>query len=157
MVACAILGDSLAAGVAAFRPDCLDDTRVGISTSAYLRAHTTRVDAETVLISLGVNDNEADPGTADRLAGLRMRITASRVFWILPARPDTTRQIVRDVAHAFGDRLIETRGFTGSDGLHLAPHAYRTIATVFDLPPTDRCCRSQSVPPDGGNGRRDQQ
>jgi hypothetical protein len=84
MIPCAILGDSLAAGVAAFRPACLDDTKVGISTSAYLRAHTTRVDSETVLISLGVNDNEADPGTADRLAGLRMRIAASLVFWIGP-------------------------------------------------------------------------
>ncbi|HKM62238.1 MAG TPA: hypothetical protein VJY39_07085, partial [Acidisphaera sp.] len=70
MVTCAILGDSLADGVAAFRPDCLADTKVGISTSAYLRAHTTAVDAGTVLISLGVNDGETDPGTADRLAGL---------------------------------------------------------------------------------------
>jgi hypothetical protein len=157
MVPCAILGDSLAAGVAAFRPGCLDDTTVGISTSAYLRAHTTRVDAETVLISLGANDNEADPGTADRLAGLRMRITAALVFWILPARPHTTRQTIRDVAHAFGDRLIETRGYTSSDGLHLAPHSDRTIAAVFDPPPTDPCCRSQSVPPDRGNGRREQQ
>jgi hypothetical protein len=34
MVACAILGDSLAEGVAACRPDCLADTKVGISTSA---------------------------------------------------------------------------------------------------------------------------
>ena len=146
----------MAAGVAAFRPDCLDDTKVGISTSAYLRAHTTTVDAETVLISLGVNDGEADLGTADRLAGLRMRITASRVFWILPARPETIRQIVRDIAQAFGDRLIETRGYTGSDGLHLAPHTYRTIATLFDLPPTDLCCRSQAAPAERGNDRREQ-
>ena len=153
MIACAILGDSLAAGVAAFRPDCLDDTKVGISTSAYLRAHTTTVAAETVLISLGVNDDEADLSTANRLADLRTRITASRVFWILPARPDNTRQILRDVAHAFGDRLIETRGFTGSDGLHLASRTYRTIATVFDLPSADACCRSQRAPANGSNGR----
>jgi len=156
MVACAILGDSLAEGVAAFRPDCLADTKVGISTSAYLRAHTTAVDAGTVLISLGVNDGETDPGTADRLAGLRMRITARRVFWILPARPETTRHIIRDIAHAFGDRLIETRGYTGSDGLHLSPQTYRTISTVFDLSLTTPCCRSQAAPADGGNGRRGQ-
>ena len=156
MVACAILGDSLAAGIAVFRPECLADTKVGISTSAYLRAHTTAVDAETVLISLGANDDATALGTADRLAGLRMHVTASRVFWILPARPETTRQIIRDIAQAFGDRLIETRGYTGSDGLHLSPHTYRSIATVFDLPPTDPCCRSQSAPADGGNGRREQ-
>jgi hypothetical protein len=64
-----------------------------------------------VLISLGVNDGAADPGTADRLAGLRLRVTAKRVFWILPARPEATRTTIRDIAQAFGDRLIETRGF----------------------------------------------
>ena len=101
MVACAILGGSLAVGVAAFRPDCLDDTKVGISTAAYLRAHTTRVDAETVLISLGVNDGATDPGTADRLTGLRLRIAARRVFWILRVRPETARQIIRYIARAF--------------------------------------------------------
>ena len=156
MVTCAILGDSLAAGVAAFRPDCLADTKVGISTSAYLRAHTTAVDAVTVLISLGVNDAEADLATADRLAGLRMQITATRVFWIMPARPETARQIIRDVAHAFGDSLIEMRGCTGSDRLHLPAQAYRTIASVFDWSRTDPCCRSQATPADRGNGRREQ-
>jgi hypothetical protein len=156
VAACAILGDSLAAGVAAFRPECLADTVVGISTAAYLRAHTTAVDADTVLISLGVNDDETDAGTANRLAGLRMRITARRVFWMLPARPETSRRIIRDIAHAFGDRLIETRGYTGRDGLHLAPEIYRTIASVFDLSRTDPCCRSQAAPADGGNGRREQ-
>jgi lysophospholipase L1-like esterase len=137
MLACVILGDSLAAGVAAFRPDCNADTEVGISSRTYLRAHTTSVDAETVLISLGVNDGDADAGTADRLAGLRTQITAARVYWILPARPEATRRVIRDIAHAFGDRLIETRGYTGSDGLHLPPQTYRTIASVFDLSRTD--------------------
>ena len=85
-----------------------------------------------------------------------MRITATHVFWILPARPEITRGIIRDVARAFGDRLIETRGFTGRDGLHLAPQTYRTIASVFDLARTDPCCHSQTVPADAGNGRREQ-
>jgi hypothetical protein len=60
-VPCVILGDSLAAGVAAYRPDCLSDTKIGISTAAYLRAHTISVSAETVVISLGVNDGDDDP------------------------------------------------------------------------------------------------
>ena len=118
----------------------------------YLHTHTTRIDADTVLISLGVNDGAADPGTA----GLRLRVTAKRVFWILPARPEATRTTIRDIAQAFGDRLIETRGYTGQDGLHLDPQTYRTIATVFDLSRADPCCRSQANPADGGNGRREQ-
>lgn len=147
-VPCAILGDSLAAGVAAFRPDCLADTKVGISTSAYLRAHTTSVEAETVLISLGVNDGDSDADTVDRLAGLRLQIKATRVFWILPARSETARRIVRDIAQAFGDRLIETRGYTGSDGLHLSPQTYRAIASVFDLFGERR---SQTAPAERGH------
>ena len=145
---CAILGDSLAAGVAAFRPDCLSDTKVGISTAAYLRAHTIAVEADTTLISLGANDSTDDPGTADRLAGLRLQIKAPRVYWILPARPEATRRIIRDIAQAFGDRLIETRGYTASDGLHLAPQTYRAIASVFDLF-SER--RSQDAPAERGH------
>ena len=34
MILCAILGDSLAAGVAEHRRDCLTDTKVGISSAA---------------------------------------------------------------------------------------------------------------------------
>ena len=67
MVPCAILGDSLAAGVALFRPDCLTETKAGISSAAYLRAHTTAIDAVTVLISLGVNDGDSDPATVNHL------------------------------------------------------------------------------------------
>ena len=67
VASCAILGDSLAAGVAAVRPDRLADTKIGILSSAYLRAHTAAVDAETVLISLGVDDGDAGPDTDDRL------------------------------------------------------------------------------------------
>jgi lysophospholipase L1-like esterase len=149
-ITCAILGDSLAAGVAAFQPDCLSDTKIGISSAAYLRAHTISISAETVLISLGVNDSGADTGTTDRLAGLRLRIKVTRVFWILPARPETTRRIIRDIAQAFGDRLIETRGYTGSDGLHLSPSTYRAIASVFDL---FGARRSQAAPANRGNDK----
>ena len=133
MVPCAILGDSLAAGVALFRPDCLTETKAGISSAAYLRAHTTAIDAVTVLISLGVNDGDSDPATVNHLVGVRLHINARQVFWILPARPESVRRVIREISHAFGDRLIETRGYTGSDRLHLAPRTYRTIATIFDL------------------------
>ena len=38
------------------------------------------------------------------------------------------------LAQVWGDTLIETRGFTGPDGLHLKSSAYRAIGMLFDLP-----------------------
>ena len=33
----------------------------------------------------------------------------------------------------FGDRSIETRGYTGPDGLHLPVKTYKAISLIFDL------------------------
>ena len=123
MILCAILGDSLAAGVAEYRRDCLTDTEVGISSYRYLAHHVVAVSAETVLISLGVNDGPPTVGTATRLQALRDGVTARRAFWILPARPPETRALIRAIAGLRGDRLIETQGFTAGDGLLLTSHA----------------------------------
>jgi len=54
---------------------------------------------------------------------------------MLPARTHETRALIRMFARANGDRLIETRGFTGPDQLHPTASAYRAIARVFGLPP----------------------
>jgi lysophospholipase L1-like esterase len=134
MIACAILGDSLAAGVALYRHDCVADTKMGITSSVYAAAHTMRVNADTVLISLGVNDGIADRQTAANLVRLRVGVHARRVYWILPARPEATRRLIRAIAQICSDRLIETKGYTGADGLHLSGQAYREIGEVFDVP-----------------------
>ena len=131
---CAILGDSLAAGVASFRPDCVTDTQVGITSTRYAAGHLMAVTADTALISLGVNDGEPSMATIETLVRLRAGVQSRQVYWLLPARPEATRSLIRDVAHTFGDRLIETRGFTGPDGLHLRTTAYQDVASVFDLP-----------------------
>ncbi len=39
MITFAILGDSLAAGVASYRRDCMTDTKIGITSSVYAAAH----------------------------------------------------------------------------------------------------------------------
>jgi len=115
-VACAILGDSLAAGVAAFRPACFSDTKVGITSARYAASHMISVDADTVLISLGVNDGVPDRGTAENLVRLRTGTRARRIYWILPARPESTRRLIAAIAHTCGDRLIETRGSLARTG-----------------------------------------
>ena len=133
MTTCAILGDSLAAGVATFRPECRNDTQVGISSSRYAAAHLMTVTADAALISLGVNDGTPSMTTAENLVRLRTGVRARRVYWMLPTRSEATRTLIREIARIFGDTLIETKGFTGQDGLHLSRSNYRAIASVFDL------------------------
>lgn len=135
MAACLILGDSLAAGVAAARPDCHADTRSGIGSAAYVSSHLVAASADIALISLGANDGEAGRATAEHLVQLREGLTARRVYWLLPARPASIRQLLLTIAAVKGDRTIETRGWTGADGLHLGAATYRTIGGIFDLPP----------------------
>ena len=120
--------------MAAARPDCLADTKVGITSSAYVAGHLVAATATTALISLGVNDGRPTPATANHLSQLRAGIRADRVYWILPARPDATRVLIEVIARTWGDTLIETRGFTGPDGLHLTPSACSAVGLVFDLP-----------------------
>ena len=135
MPACAILGDSLAAGVALYRPACTADTRVGITSEAYVSSHVMAVAVDKVIISLGANDGPPTSATVEHLLRLRRGIRARTVYWILPARPEVTRILIRSIARLNGDRLIETQGFTGPDGLHLTGRAYREIGDIFDLPP----------------------
>lgn len=119
MLPCAILGDSLAEGVAALRPECLSDTKVGITSAAYLAGHLVVATADRVLISLGVNDGAPTLATAEHPSKLRATLQARRVYRMLPAHPDATRALIEAVARTWGDSVIETRGFTGPDGLGL--------------------------------------
>ena len=132
MLHCAILGDSLAQGVALLRPDCLSDTRVGISSASYVSAHVVSVTVQTALLSLGVNDGPPTVETVKHLLTLRRGVRSQQVYWMLPARSDETRGMIQVIARIHGDTVIETRGSTGPDGLHLTGSAYRRVAGVFE-------------------------
>ena len=133
MLHCAILGDSLAQGVAQLRPDCLSDTRVGISSANYVSGHVVSVTAQAALLSLGVNDGPPTTETVRHLLKLREGVISRRVYWMLPGRPDETRGIIQVIARTYGDTVIETRGSTGLDGLHLTGSAYRRVAEIFEI------------------------
>ena len=133
MLHCAILGDSLAHGVALLRPDCLSDTKVGISSASYVSGHIVSVTAQTALLSLGVNDGPPTVETVKHLLKLREGISAQHVYWMLPARSTETRGLIQVIARMHCDTVIETRGSTGPDGLHLTGPAYRHVAGVFEV------------------------
>ena len=71
MLHCAILGDSLAQCIAILRPDCLSDTRVGISSASYVSGYVVSTTAQTALLSLGVNDGPPTVETVRHLLKLR--------------------------------------------------------------------------------------
>ena len=57
MVPCLIMGDSIAVGVGQARPECSTIAEVGINSARYLQTLHGARHAQTVIISLGVNDS----------------------------------------------------------------------------------------------------
>lgn len=131
MVPCVIMGDSIAVGVGMYRPDCETVARSGITSVRYVNAMLTPHDAQTIVISLGVNDDD----TIDTVANLRQmraELRAETIYWLLPGIRERKREAIRTVAQEFGDRLIETRGYTGRDHLHPTGAGYQTLASMTE-------------------------
>ena len=112
-------------------PACTTAVTVGITSSDFDRQQRQSVEAGIVLISLGANDVGRHIRTAEHLLDVRRGIRAGRVYWLLPARDDGVRSLISATAHLFGDRLIDTLGSAGSDGLHLTAQTYGTISKVL--------------------------
>jgi hypothetical protein len=123
------MGDSIAVGVGHFMPECRTEARVGITSKRFVQELRSAPEAEQVVISLGVNDGPT-MHTQANLEILRRTVRARHVFWLLPAGHEPARTAIRAVANRFGDRLIDTAPFAGSDGLHPTGTGYRTLATV---------------------------
>ena len=125
-IECAILGDSIAVGVAQQRAYCYRDAVVGISSQSFLKRITV-VNANHVLISLGSNDS-ASMATENNLQQVRAGVAADTVTWLLSANNAKANAAARSVARAFGDRVIEIREWVGTDGVHPTAIGYKTIA-----------------------------
>jgi lysophospholipase L1-like esterase len=118
-VSCAILGDSIAVGIAQHLPECAVHARVGVSAAGFAGGPG---EAGTVVISLGSNDS-ADP--TPHLDRLRSTVRASRVVWIVPAT--AAAQAVRRVAARWGDGTVELVR-VGADRVHPDGRGYQEIA-----------------------------
>ena len=130
MLDCLILGDSIAAGVGQARPGCVTVAKVGITSGTYMQTlfPTAPKAAETVVISLGVND---DPSmeTLATLRKLRRAVQARHVVWLLPGLKDEVRRSIQTVAQEFADRTVDTKSQVGPDHLHPTGAGYRLIAS----------------------------
>jgi len=131
MIACYILGDSIAVGIGQYRPECTVEAEVGINSQTYMQHFGFRLrQADRVIISIGTNDY---PGVNSELeiAALRNSIDADSVIWILPnkvLRPQQ-RKIVLAIAKKNDDNVIDIpKSILTEDGIH--PNNYRVLAEM---------------------------
>lgn len=127
MIPCLVLGDSIAVGVGIARPECTTHAKSGITSEAFVQTMLRPEDAQTVIVSLGAND-DGTIRTADNLRELRRTVSARTVIWLLPGLKEPQRVLIRQVAAGFGDKLIDTRPEAGPDHLHPTGMGYRAIA-----------------------------
>ncbi|WP_343611123.1 SGNH/GDSL hydrolase family protein [Novosphingobium sp.] len=131
MTACIDLGDSIADGVHAAGPGCLNLAHKGWSSARwYARYRTTRIEADRVVISLGSNDRGID--TAPQIEAIRAQIEAARVVWIIPACNARAARAVETLAARYGDATLRIRSLS-PDRVHPTGREYRRLARRIDF------------------------
>lgn len=127
MIDCMILGDSIAVGTHQHRPECVAYAKSGINSSQWNRQNSDKkLDATTVIISLGSNDH-AGVRTLWELEQLRARVESARVFWILPAIKPDVQDMVRIVARDHGDVILPIPNLQ-ADKVHPSGAGYKKLA-----------------------------
>jgi lysophospholipase L1-like esterase len=117
-------------------PQCQSLSKGGWNTWQWNRDYLKNdLTAQTVIISLGSNDHKYIKTQAE-LERLRDKITASRVYWVLPKgnssrgglTVDEVQRIINTIAALHGDTVIPiTR--VQSDGIHPSWAGYKQIAS----------------------------
>ena len=129
MMDCTILGDSIAAGISYYRPECQKIVMSGISSPSFYERykHRLNVNSRVVIISLGTNDlKNAD--TLFSLVFLRQSIKGKIVYWIEPTNLPIKKDVVRIVAYMFGDTVISIpRDMMSKDRIHPTPQGYKYL------------------------------
>lgn len=115
-MSCAIIGDSIALGIAMLNPACYHDAVNGRSVESITTLRPPR--ADRTVISAG--SNHPSRATVLRLENLRKRIRG-RVTWILPANRYAYE--IRNIAVKYGDCYVRVN--PGRDGVH--PRSYRVL------------------------------
>jgi len=135
MLECLIVGDSIALGVAQHKPECSIYAKGGINSWQWNRQYRdAHLNTKVVLISLGSNDHSGVK-TLQELERLRERITAARVYWVLPHGnlkasniPISTIQMwVKKIAEKYSDIVLPIT-YPSSDGIHPSTRGYKHLA-----------------------------
>jgi lysophospholipase L1-like esterase len=128
MLDCLVLGDSIAVGLHQQLPQCQSLSKGGWNTAQWNRDYLKNdLAAQTVIISLGSNDHKGIKTQAE-LEQLRAKVTAGRVFWILPAIKSEVQRIVKVIAVLHGDTVVPIDRLQ-PDGVHPSWAGYKQIAS----------------------------
>lgn len=132
MIDCMVVGDSIAVGVAAVRPDCVSYSRGGWNSwqwnKDYLPVSSTK-NPKTLIISLGANDHKGVK-TEEELRKMRSSIKADRVFWISPGaeRKPVPQQAIEKIAKEYGDTVLPRPiNDMSPDGIHPTGRGYKIL------------------------------
>jgi lysophospholipase L1-like esterase len=136
MIDCMIIGDSIAVGTAAFKQECVADYAVGGLNSWQwnILFKDANLSASMMIISLGTNDHQY-VNTRRELMAMRERVTANRVYWVLPYgnNPKSGVSIkeiqdaVKEIAIIHGDTILPIKRVQ-ADGIHPSWAGYKEIA-----------------------------
>jgi lysophospholipase L1-like esterase len=130
MLDCLVLGDSIAVGLHQQMPQCRSLSKSGWNTAQWNRDYLKNdLTAQTVIISLGSNDHKGIKTQAE-LEQLRGKVTAGRVFWILPAIKPEVQRIVKVIAALHGDTVVPIDRLQ-PDGVHPSWAGYKQIASFI--------------------------
>lgn len=127
---CFVFGDSIAQGVAQHLPQCASNTRVGRTSVEALKVSEAGIQAPTVIISMGVNDQKIP--TRANLDSIRSHIKATEIIWILP-HDEGKNAIVTNVAAQYQDPAIGFGQVVSKDGIHPTGQGYAAIAHSLQL------------------------
>ena len=115
MSLCSIIGDSIAVGIAQFRPDCVSFAKQGVALYSINNQlfHVSK-NTNTLIISTGSNDSYL---TVTDVVNFRSQITAKEVIWILPMKK-ANKKIIKQVSNQFKDSFIDFSTVVSTDRIH---------------------------------------
>ncbi len=132
MSECMVIGDSIAVGVAMYRPDCVSYSRGGWNSWQWNRDYLGIASSKpmrTVIVSLGANDHAGVKSEAE-LRKMRVALRATRVYWISPgARKPVQLAAIEKIAAEHGDIVLpRPESQMSADGIHPTGAGYKTLA-----------------------------
>ena len=133
MIDCMIIGDSIAVGTQQFRKECVAYATGGLNTKQWNNKYRTAdLTASNVIISLGTNDHDGVNSFKELLA-MRQRVTAERVYWIMPPIKPHIQAMVEIIATNFNDTIITTNRLQ-ADKIHPSWAGYKELGDAARNP-----------------------
>jgi hypothetical protein len=125
LLTCSIIGDSIAVGIAQFRPECLSLAKVGTSLNeTYYQLFRLVKNIDQIIISVGSNDYYL---TENDVLKFRILINARQVIWLLPMKK-SNKNAIKQVARQFNDTIIDIAPVISIDKIHPTLKGYKYLA-----------------------------